>query len=82
MVLFNKIAPAWGHMFYIDLLTENIKKIFFSEITRPGALKFVQIMALVPARPGGHQDCGQFTIDISFRQSQVSDPGPVGPLVY
>ena len=32
--------PPRGHMFYIGLYRENVKKIFLSETTRPRALIF------------------------------------------
>ena len=35
-----KNGPTRGHMFYIDLYRENMKKNFLSETTRPRALIF------------------------------------------
>ena len=34
------MAPSQGHMFYISLYGENMKKIFFTETFRPRALIF------------------------------------------
>ena len=34
------MAPTRGHMFYIDLHMENMKKIFLSETIWPRALVF------------------------------------------
>ena len=34
------MAPPGGHMFYIGLYRENVKKIFLSETTMPRTLIF------------------------------------------
>ena len=35
----NKNGPAWGHMFYMGLYSEN-KKVFLSETSGPRAMIF------------------------------------------
>ena len=55
-----------GHMFYIVLYRENLKKIFLSEITRPRALIFDMLHHLVDL----YQVCSNYAPGIK------NDPAP------